>query len=297
MMTEPCPTVRSEPQFFLGIGAQRAGTSWLSRYFERHPEVYFSPIKELHYFDALHVPECKDWDLHMERRLSKVLSRRLERSRSSSSDRARDDEIYQALLLRVAMPYNRMLYREYFLTKLKGERAFGEISPSYALLPREGLLHILDIFPDARFIFVMRNPVDRFWSALHFRYRGEGGIDLNAKFIDNLADWDLLARTYYQTTLEALDGSCKPDRVLAIFYEDLFGPDSRGIVKSITNFIGAGFVEPESETRVNESSIKKSMSLEMRRRAARTFSTAYDYVAERFGSAMPEAWRRDMGLI
>ena len=60
-MSEPAPlavpapeTGRSMPQFFLGIGAQKAGTTWLGVYFARHPEVYFSPIKELHFFDAMH---------------------------------------------------------------------------------------------------------------------------------------------------------------------------------------------------------------------------------------------------
>jgi hypothetical protein len=185
------------PQFFLGIGAQKSGTSWLGEYFASHPEVYFSPIKELHYFDALHVPECQGWNLYMERRLKKILWRRLERTRSRSGN-TRTDEVYQALLLRVAMPLNDNLYREYFMTRLKGERAFGEISPSYALLPRSGFLHVLELFPSVRFIFVMRNPVDRFWSALRFKHREDHNVDLVAKFDHDLNDLRLLARTDYK---------------------------------------------------------------------------------------------------
>ena len=40
----------------VGIGAQKAGTTWLARYLEHHPEAYVSPIKELHYFDAPRSP-------------------------------------------------------------------------------------------------------------------------------------------------------------------------------------------------------------------------------------------------
>ncbi len=36
---------------FLGIGAQKAGTTWLHECLRRHPEVYLPPEKELHYFD------------------------------------------------------------------------------------------------------------------------------------------------------------------------------------------------------------------------------------------------------
>ena len=36
-----------------GIGATKAGTSWLHAWLSGHPEVHLWPHKELHYFDAL----------------------------------------------------------------------------------------------------------------------------------------------------------------------------------------------------------------------------------------------------
>jgi hypothetical protein len=36
---------------FLGIGAQKAGTTWLYRNLLRHPDLYLPPTKEAHYFD------------------------------------------------------------------------------------------------------------------------------------------------------------------------------------------------------------------------------------------------------
>src|SRR5262245_13183400 len=36
---------------FLGIGAQKAGTTWLYEQLRRHPDVWLPPEKELHYFD------------------------------------------------------------------------------------------------------------------------------------------------------------------------------------------------------------------------------------------------------
>ena len=35
---------------FLGIGAARAGTTWLSEQLNAHPDVWIPAIKELHYF-------------------------------------------------------------------------------------------------------------------------------------------------------------------------------------------------------------------------------------------------------
>jgi hypothetical protein len=37
---------------FLGIGAQKAGTTWLYEMLVRHPEIRFAGVKELHYWDA-----------------------------------------------------------------------------------------------------------------------------------------------------------------------------------------------------------------------------------------------------
>jgi len=39
---------------FLGIGAQKAGTSWLHTMLARHPGIAFPPIKELHFWDGPH---------------------------------------------------------------------------------------------------------------------------------------------------------------------------------------------------------------------------------------------------
>src|SRR6185312_14812353 len=59
--SEPTPEMRNSAEasaldckiFVLGVGAQRAGTSWLNSYLSSHPCVSMSQIKELHYFDAL----------------------------------------------------------------------------------------------------------------------------------------------------------------------------------------------------------------------------------------------------
>ena len=36
---------------FLGIGVQKAGTSWLWKNLRQHPSIWMPPRKELHYFD------------------------------------------------------------------------------------------------------------------------------------------------------------------------------------------------------------------------------------------------------
>ena len=51
---------------FLCVGAQKAGTSWLYRQLELHPDFWMPPMKELHYLDSLnrtkrhHPPRSND---------------------------------------------------------------------------------------------------------------------------------------------------------------------------------------------------------------------------------------------
>ena len=44
---------------FLGIGAQKAGTTWLHTNLRPHPQIWMPPIKELHYLDKGRSPLVK----------------------------------------------------------------------------------------------------------------------------------------------------------------------------------------------------------------------------------------------
>jgi len=43
----------SRMRFFLGIGSQKGGTTWLHKILVNHKEIYLPPINELHFFDEL----------------------------------------------------------------------------------------------------------------------------------------------------------------------------------------------------------------------------------------------------
>jgi hypothetical protein len=51
------------PQF-LGIGAQKAGTTWLAENLRRHPEVFIPERKELHWLDHKWERPLSDWARH-----------------------------------------------------------------------------------------------------------------------------------------------------------------------------------------------------------------------------------------
>ncbi len=102
---------------FLGIGAQKAGTTWLYELLRQHPEVGFPDGKESH---------------HWTRR-----------------EKARDRAAAERYLARFPDPH----------------RVEGEITPAYATLDEAGIACIRSAVPDLRLIFILRNPLERAWSA------------------------------------------------------------------------------------------------------------------------------------
>ena len=54
---------------FICLGAQKAGTAWLSQCFQTHPDPWNPGIKELHFFDTAKYTDKKD------KKLSALLSK------------------------------------------------------------------------------------------------------------------------------------------------------------------------------------------------------------------------------
>ncbi|MCB8924450.1 MAG: sulfotransferase [Ardenticatenaceae bacterium] len=114
---------------FLIIGAAKSGTSALYHYIRRHPEIYMSPRKETHFF------AFED---------------------SDPGTNGPGDTIPGAI---TQMDEYLKLFQN-----VKDEKAIGEASPTYIYLPRASeriKFHI----PDVRMVGILRNPVDRAYSA------------------------------------------------------------------------------------------------------------------------------------
>src|SRR5690606_19757405 len=79
------------------------------------------------------------------------------------------EEKIRCVRLRLKMVSDPPAYREYFSALVDSHhKAFGEVTPAYALLPEAGFKAILELYPEAKFIFIMRDPVDRYLSQIQF---------------------------------------------------------------------------------------------------------------------------------
>lgn len=110
------------------VGAPRCGTSSLWRMFEQHPDVCFSTVKEPHFFSRFDLEALADSEL------TQVVKR---------------------------------TYVDRFFAARDGESLLMEASPTYFYAP-ERMRTILRLWPDAKFIVALRDPLSMIPS-LHSR--------------------------------------------------------------------------------------------------------------------------------
>lgn len=164
---------------FLGIGAQRAATTWLDARLRLHPAVWMPPLKELHYFDRFpsypspsHLAcehwqrglfgsrvEDKEWRAHLARSTAEIVQRSGVSWKTLSDLRWLGRYMFRS-------PKDDDWYRSLFAAGSR--RVKGEITPAYSLLDEPTVAHIAAAFPGIRVIFIIRNPVDRALSILAF---------------------------------------------------------------------------------------------------------------------------------
>lgn len=158
---------------FLGIGSQKAGTTWLYENLKKHPDISFPAGKEVHF-----------WDMRQNLGLDWYL------------DHFKDGD----------------------------SAAKGEITPAYAFLPVRTIEKIYASNPNMKLIYLIRNPIDRAWSAaLMALKRAELTIDEASDqwFIDHFYSKGSLARGDYKKCILSWLAVFPSDQLLIKRFEEI----------------------------------------------------------------------------
>lgn len=233
-----------EKRFFVCVGAQKAGTTWLYEILKLHGEVWVPPIKEMHYFDEKYIGEG-----HYSARLNSLITaaqRQLlirEQNRPYTRmllEKESEDLIRLAEFFSI---YDDVTYYNYFIRKSGEKKIVGEITPEYALLPKEGFTNIINVFPGVIFIFIMRDPINRYWSQIKMESAMYGmPID---DFIEqnNLLDPHLgiPLRSDYMRTIKNMEcAGINISDVKIFFYEELLLGDTNFELSKLFYELGLG---------------------------------------------------------
>ncbi len=221
---------------FLVVGAAKSGTSSIDRYLAQHPEVYLPVKKEAHYFAVPSFP---------------------------ARFNGRGDEGMNTETIGSRERY------ESLFDAVGHEIAVGESSAFYLYYPGTAE-RIHSENPDMKIVIVLRNPVDRAFSAYMHLLRDEretlsfeDGLreEANRKRLDYEPLWLYRELGLYTEQVRRYLDVLGREQVKVILYED-FSRDNATVMSELFAFLG---VNPrfaiDSSIRYNESGMPKSRAL------------------------------------
>lgn len=281
------PEGPSRKPTIVGIGAQKAGTSWLSQMLSQHPQVWATPFKEIHFFNHLYIPGHRYWIRWHYRQKPAEIRARFER---------RGEPIPPAMnayIDRVANSkhmYTRPWYRWIFHPAPKGTQPM-DFTPEYSTIPEEGVQFMAEWLPKARFLYLIRDPADRAASQLRMN------LDREKRRPATLDDWMeevanpvLDERGDYAAYLPRWQKHAG-DRLLVLPYGRIKA-DPLGLLGDVERFCGLVNWDYRNPRTVvfrgpQEITLPEPAMAALRARLA----PQYDYLRETFGPAFLEAIR------
>lgn len=196
-----------------------------------------------------------------------------------------------------ADPY---IYTQYFKSLIHGDVTLtGDMTPSYSLLEANHFKIITQHVQEAGFtpkvIFLMRDPVERMWSALRMGVTHNQVEDKDEK-LNNFAQkfkelskqpW-LYERTRYDKTIKALESSFSPDQIFYGFYESLF---TEKTMSELSGFLGKSISNYDLEKRFN-ASVEFNLHEDQRQDVRNELAHVYEFCYAKF-PICKNIWIRD----
>lgn len=259
----------SDKVFVLGVGAQKAGTSWLFNYLASADNVATNNIKEYHIWDAI-----DDVPSFVDRRVSKEQS---ERS--------------PALKIRYMLQQSPENYFDYFtlLLQKQARQVTCDITPAYAGLRRGTFASIQDGFLkrgiSTKAVFLMRDPIERCWSSARMRCMNtEGHNRVSDEYvIAHAAAAETEARTRYDWTLGELGSVFEPSQLHVGLYEDMFALPQ---LSRLSDFCHVALRPDLASQKINLTRKTTPLAENTARNIAARYRPVYEFVAARFPQAV-----------
>lgn len=293
----------SGPMVVYGMGATKAGTSWLHSYLSSHPDCHFRQLKELHYFDML-----ERGPRNRVANLQKFVGKLEGKARLATAERKvklerRICDIQAWLTLVDGDLPNDAAYLDYLMSGADEDtRVIGDITPAYAALSEDRFKQMAGVSAETKFIYLLRDPLDRAWSHIRMNAKKKAGdqplrvAKIAARQMDRFIAGDLRgvdARSDYAGSIERLLAVVPRENVLIAFFEDLF---TNKAVERITEFLGVRPMQADLEKIVH---VGGAVALDAgcKQAATRLLQPQYEFVTEYFAGQVPARWNTNMAGV
>ncbi|WGL17290.1 sulfotransferase [Microbulbifer bruguierae] len=247
-------------KIFLSVGAMKAGTTFLYNVFREHPDLHFTPEKELHYFAHIYgldrklqvssPSSLKSWLSRNVPKKRLILSQEFRRHRLSMVMHNKYSKIEDPDKLRHIVNWYADRYlkspvdQDWFESVFHeaGDRYACDFSNYHALLPSSGWRDIKKNVKKIRVIYILREPVSRLWSHIKFHLIQTGNHEslknLSEHTIDKILreTSSIAAHGKYGNIIKHLKKNLDQDQLRIIPFEDLINNFEK-TVKDIEGFL------------------------------------------------------------
>jgi hypothetical protein len=273
----------------LCVGAQKSGTTWLHSQLHNHPEIYFSSVKEVHYFNTIHMGSLL------------LSARKVAQIKKIIANNPIALQMYFTNLSR-GLPLdpglNSLLSKvddEWYVSLLGGsqKKYAADFTPEYAILPNEGYENIKNICNNRKIIYIMRDPIERAISAIRYNIKGMNlkEDEITSDLIKAVSQKDfILSMSRYDWTIEKLKINFDEKDLKIMFFENIMNSKLLAL-EEISNFLGIKMLHQNNiniEDRVNES-INLDISESIVSYLSSSLSPVYDYINHNFKNK-PKTW-------
>lgn len=243
---------------FLSVGAMKAGTTWLYSVLEKHPDLYFTPEKEIHFLNHHYVNNSV---LRDEYRLNQAKNR-------LKPDATQHIGVYRKLSRWYAMylenPKDFSWYERLFsLNRQKMHNCdFSNLS---CHLEEKHWRDILQKYPKVKILYIIREPVSRLWSHTKFHHQFAGR---DTSFVDwSESDFKFFLKkkfiwenSIYSTYIERMKSVFGEDQFKLIFFEDI-STEPRRYLYELEDFLGIQHIDYPLEKLNKKVNVSKSIQM------------------------------------
>ena len=207
-------------KLFLSIGAMKAGTTWLYSLLERHPQIHFTPEKEIHFLAHHYLDKKHLTDEHRQHRAQTRLSN-IGNLRPERQELIRSWYNDQYLNRVPSLTW----YQNLFSSSQGRNQWNADFSNLSALIQAKGWKRLRsEVSEKIKAIYILREPCERLWS--QYKFSGQSHENINPSDFEQriehfLSDSAVNIHSQYCKNLDAVCEGIGHQNVKAMIFDDI----------------------------------------------------------------------------
>ncbi|WP_027958908.1 MULTISPECIES: sulfotransferase domain-containing protein [unclassified Halomonas] len=207
---------------FLSVGAMKAGTTWLYEQLKDHPDIYFTPEKEIHYFANKVGIENQLNQRNRILKLKGVMEKYAKGNPKYISENIDEITWYAnyAHPREVSNEWYKGLFNQNY-----SKRYSADFSNLYCQMGDDGWENVHKVAKNVKVIYTLRDPISRLWSHYKFHMkwvnREDEALDAGFQNFKELLDKEYFwINAEYAKNYTLLKNNVSKDNLMLLYFED-----------------------------------------------------------------------------